>query len=86
MYNNYSSTLTRKGQATIPKEIRKELDVKAGDKVIFVRRNNHIAVESVDSLITSLMGSLKPKVKKRYSDRAADKAISDYVRKHGHTP
>jgi AbrB family looped-hinge helix DNA binding protein len=29
------STLTSKGQATIPSEVRKSLQLKAGDKVIF---------------------------------------------------
>lgn len=29
------STLTSKGQATIPAEVRKSLELKAGDKVIF---------------------------------------------------
>lgn len=30
-----SSTLTVKGQATIPAEIRKALDLKPGDKIVF---------------------------------------------------
>ena len=29
------STLTSKGQATIPVEVRKSLELKAGDKVVF---------------------------------------------------
>ncbi|MCX7090368.1 MAG: AbrB/MazE/SpoVT family DNA-binding domain-containing protein [Legionellales bacterium] len=29
------STLTSKGQATIPAEVRKKLELKAGDKVMF---------------------------------------------------
>jgi antitoxin PrlF len=30
------STITSKGQVTIPAEVRKHLDLKAGDKVVFV--------------------------------------------------
>lgn len=31
----HSSTITQKGQATIPIEIRKELDLQSGDKIEF---------------------------------------------------
>jgi antitoxin PrlF len=31
----FTSTLTSKGQVTIPSEVRKNLDLHAGDKVVF---------------------------------------------------
>ena len=38
------SSISEKGQVTIPKEIRDILRLKAGDKVIFLERNNEIIV------------------------------------------
>lgn len=38
------SSISEKGQVTIPKEIRDILQLKAGDKVIFVERDNEIVV------------------------------------------
>lgn len=36
--------LTSKGQITIPIEIRKKLDIKEGDKVLFVEKNGDIVI------------------------------------------
>jgi AbrB family looped-hinge helix DNA binding protein len=38
--------ITVRGQITIPKEIRKRLGVKDGDKVIFVEENGRIIMEN----------------------------------------
>ena len=37
--------LTTKGQITIPAEIRKRLNVQAGDKVVFLEENGRIFIE-----------------------------------------
>ncbi len=39
-----SSVLTKKGQVTIPKQIRQKLDLQAGDKVGFVLENNDVVL------------------------------------------
>ncbi|MCL4518365.1 MAG: AbrB/MazE/SpoVT family DNA-binding domain-containing protein [Thaumarchaeota archaeon] len=38
------SSVSEKGQVTIPKEIRDALQLKAGDKVVFVERDDEIVV------------------------------------------
>jgi AbrB family looped-hinge helix DNA binding protein len=38
--------ITMRGQITIPKEIRKRLGVKDGDKVVFVEENGRIIMEN----------------------------------------
>jgi len=38
--------ITMRGQITIPKEIRRRLGVKDGDKVVFVEENGRIIVEN----------------------------------------
>jgi AbrB family looped-hinge helix DNA binding protein len=54
------STLTKKGQVTIPKEIRNFLGIKEHDKVMFVRKDGDIIVKHISGDIFDLRGSLKP--------------------------
>ena len=42
--------LTTKGQITIPAEIRKRLNVQAGDKVVFLEVNGRIFIENAEKL------------------------------------
>ena len=42
--------LTTKGQITIPAEIRKRLNVQAGDKVVFLEENGRIFIENAENL------------------------------------
>jgi len=41
------STLTTKGQATIPAEVRKALDLHEGDKVVFTVKDHKAIIEKV---------------------------------------
>jgi len=38
------SSVSEKGQVTIPKEMRDILGLKAGDKVVFIDQNDHFVV------------------------------------------
>ncbi len=38
--------VTVRGQITIPKEIRKKLNIKDGDKVVFIEENGKIVMEN----------------------------------------
>ncbi|MBP6918406.1 MAG: AbrB/MazE/SpoVT family DNA-binding domain-containing protein [Legionellaceae bacterium] len=42
-----TSTLTSKGQATIPSEIRKNLDLHAGDKVVFEIIDHQVIIRKI---------------------------------------
>lgn len=42
-----TSTLTSKGQATIPSEIRKNLDLHAGDKVVFEIIDHQVTLRKI---------------------------------------
>lgn len=91
MYNLYSSTLTSKGQATIPIYIRKKLGIKPGEKLLFEDNGQGIILKTHLQLVNELGGSLKPKVKVKYTDKMANEAIGkfladEYRKKYGQTP
>ena len=48
--------VTSKGQVTIPIDILREVDLKAGDRVVFSRRGRQIIVESAEDIVKSLYG------------------------------
>lgn len=62
---NQPTTITQKGQVTIPAPIRKTLGLKSGDQVKFVvTKKKEVKLKPTKRFsIMSLYGSLKPKVK-----------------------
>ena len=87
---HYSTTLTQKGQVTIPVEIRRSLGLKTGQKVAFVTKGDDVVIKPAKDFL-SLKGSVsaiesvaknkKEKKKKRYSDDEADKAMKSFMKK-----
>ena len=55
-----ASTITRKGQVTIPKPIRDRLRLREGEKVRFVMRGDDVVLKVVRGTILDLRGSVKP--------------------------
>ena len=62
------STVTSKGQVTIPADVRKHLGIKQGDKLSFVIRAEH---ECTHYVTHSLLGSM--------SNNVLDEIIADYL-------
>jgi len=59
-----STTVTTKGQVTIPKAVRDELGLKEGDRVAFrVLEDGTVIVEPETNDLSDLRGILKPKRK-----------------------
>ena len=54
------SVTTRKGQVTIPKDIRDHLKAQVGEKVMFVLRGNDVVLKVLRGSILDLRGSVKP--------------------------
>ena len=54
------SVITRKGQVTIPKEIRDHLKAREGERVAFALRGNEVVLRLVRGNILDLKGSVKP--------------------------
>ena len=76
----YTSTVTQKGQITLPKSARTKLNIKIRQKVNIQVEKSYIKI-SPTSDILSLAGFLKNKVKQPSNIlEARDKLEKDYVR------
>ncbi len=76
-----SSTLTSKGQVTIPKEIREYLKVKSGDLIDFIiDREGSVVVRAGTLHVGDLKGLLKKPGRKPVSLEQMDQAI---LHQHG---
>ncbi len=69
-----TTTLTSKGQVTVPAKIRGALGLREGDKLDFQLRDGKIEVEVVSGSIGDLKGML-PKPRRRLSLEEMEKAI-----------
>jgi antitoxin PrlF len=56
----YRSTLTRKGQATIPVEIREKMGLKEGDSLIWQENDGNVTVIGAREYVQRMRGMLKP--------------------------
>lgn len=76
-----SSTVTSKGQVTLPKEIREHLHVKAGDRLDFVVDDaGQVTVQPARSRLADLWGMLHDPERRPVSVEDMDAAIE---REHG---
>lgn len=75
----YTTTITQKGQATIPAPIRKKLGIKPNEKISFELRDNKEAVVKPVKSFLSLRGSFSSK--KPFDIKAMDKAVGEYFKK-----
>ncbi len=70
------STMTSKGQITVPKAIRDALQLEAGDRVQFRLRDDRVVEMSPETGdILALFGILKPPKKKQVTLEAMELAI-----------
>ena len=62
---NTESTLTRKGQATIPRSIRESLSIKSGDRMTFtLMPDGTVLLRAKKKSVMNLAGSLRKKGRK----------------------
>ena len=53
-----TSKIGRRGQTTIPGEIRKMLNLKEGNQVAFIQRGSDIVIQPLTSTLLDLRGSI----------------------------
>lgn len=58
MKNNYLSSITSKGQVTIPTIIREKMQINNKSKIEFIIQDNCILMVPINSSITNLQGVL----------------------------
>jgi AbrB family looped-hinge helix DNA binding protein len=74
---NFTTTVTQKGQATIPVQIRELLGIKKNTKIVFeIKNNKEVSIKSVVDFF-SLKGSIK--TNKPFNIDAMEKAVKDAV-------
>lgn len=75
-----TSTLTSKGQITVPKPIREHLHVAEGDQVDFaIAPNGDVVMHRITNSVTALAGLLRQPSRKRISLEEMDNAITGAV-------
>lgn len=74
----YTTTLTQKGQATIPAEIRQFLGIKPYEKIIFIKKNSEVILKSAKNFF-DLKGSIR--TRKKYSDTKTNRIINQFIAK-----
>lgn len=73
----FTTSVTQKGQATIPAPIRKRLGIKPNTKIVFeLGNNNSASITPVVDFFT-LKGSVKSK--KPFDIEAMEKAVEDAI-------
>ena len=78
----YTTTVTQKGQATIPVIIRKKLGLKPNSKIIFEMKNEDEATFRSVTDFLSLQGSIKSK--KPFDIEAMERSVGEHLKKeHG---
>ena len=80
------SVITRKGQVTIPKEIRDHLKATEGEKVRFLVRGEDVVLKVVRGNILDLKGSVKPRKRPEDFDavrRSVKRAVSGKIGRNG---
>jgi AbrB family looped-hinge helix DNA binding protein len=75
------STVTTKGQATIPLQVRKLLNIKPSDKVFFRISKGKVLLEAKKKDPMSLFGKYRHKSKKKVTVEQMNKAILEEASK-----
>ncbi len=84
MDKEISTTVTQRGQVTIPAEVRRLLGLKPKDKVVFKIRRGEVRLTPVAFTLSSAYGSATPLTKpgtlEQISQAAKDEKVEDVVR------
>lgn len=70
-----TSSVTSKGQVTIPVTLREKLGLKPGDKVAFVEKAGEVVLQRVENRVESVFGLFK--ASKAVSLEGIDSAVNE---------
>jgi len=75
------SILTKKGQTTIPKDIRKTLGLKPSDRILYVVEGERVVLRPLKGSILDLKGTVKAKKKPIDFQELRDETLKRVARK-----
>ena len=82
----YVTTVTQKGQVTIPGELRKALRIKPRDRVAFELVDGEVRLRPISSWAASTYGSVKPRSKPEDFRRIRREAEEEWANARGRKP
>lgn len=71
------STITQKGQATIPLEVRKKLDLHAGDKIVFDMVEGNVVMRKLRPFDIQYHSALSKTLADEWNSKEDDEAYDD---------
>ena len=74
------TTLTAKGQITIPKFVREALNLRSGDKVEILIEDDKAILKPVSKRVNEVFGKLHQKGTKRYSVKEMDALLKKEIK------
>lgn len=77
----YIRTVTTKGQVTIPAEVRRLLEVKPGDQVVFRVNEGAVELEPVSVTLEDAFGAVVPRSRPENFAELREIAIEEHVSK-----
>ena len=72
-------TVTKKGQVTIPVEIRRLLGIKSNDRVMFSMREGQVVISVAQETLESAFGAVAPLHHPEDFQQLRDQAIEEHV-------
>ena len=79
----FESTMTSKGQTTVPKEVRKQLNLRPGDKVFWYLEDGRIVLRTKNRSINELAGMLHRPGQRPVTLEEMDDAIAEGAAESG---
>lgn len=77
----YSGTITTKGQVTLPKQVRQLLGVKPHDKVVFRIWQGKVELQPATMTLDDVFGAVTPQQSPENFKELRDSAIEEHVQK-----
>ena len=65
MMQTLSVLVQEKGQVTIPLEIRKKLNLKKGDRVVFVETEKGVVIQPAEVVVSAALGEIGKELKRK---------------------
>lgn len=70
------SKLTTKYQATIPKEVRTKLGLKAGDRLMFVEKDGEMTIKKVEGVDWQYLQAVSPSLEPEWLSEEDERAYA----------